>query len=195
MICSGRNTGSSVLSYCSFSTGPSVYKKSLSGLASISMYFLSSAGIDIFDWKGFPFFWLPHIFHQTCFGCSRRKSTLKEKEKEICLCFSLCPLPGARGFKCLVSRLIFQFCSYCMREDIEVLVMWEVCNCVTWKSVFQCIWNSYLKSSAVSFPFHKCLIVWSALIYEQFMYKCLGPGYHNRSNNFRSLWQFVLFGL
>lgn len=99
LIYSGRNTAISVISYWSFSTGPSIHLKSLSGLASISMCSLSSADIDIFDWQGFPFFWLPHSFHHTCFGCSRRKSTL-------CFCFFLRPLL-ARGFRCLVVRLIF----------------------------------------------------------------------------------------
>lgn len=44
--------------------------------------------------------------------------------------------------------------------------------------------------SIVSLP--QALRVWSGLIYEQFMHKCLGPIYHKSSNDFQSLCQLVL---
>lgn len=130
VIYSGRNMASHTLSYCWISMGPCYIKKTLPCLTSISTCSLSSAGIDFFEWKGSPFFWLPHSFWHRCFGCSRTQSRL-------CFCFCLWPLPSVSRIQVVgpaqVLQLVFlnSAVNACARK-LQVLVMREVYNCMPW---------------------------------------------------------------
>lgn len=164
-------------------------KKSLPCLASVSVCSLGSAGIDLFEWKGSPFLWLPHSFW-------RRALVAAERNPDFASAFAYGLFLVLVGFKwlVLVRSLSWSF------SILRLTHVRGSCKSLLCKK-FITVWHGKVFLNAFEILISKLLKYhfpstnfweFEELLYmNSLMYNRIGPDYFKSSTDFQSLRQFT----